>query len=408
MTKIKLEHPCEENVIKNGRKLMVVVAADFDSARKKGVENLFLQYDEQGFFDKVIIISPYIRRDRCIALSDRHEFHEFGFGYSRLVRHLLAPLHVLRLIMQCRRLARKEGIQLIRATEPTLCGFVAWVTARLVSVPYCVSIHADYDKRFELAGRRGAPTLFGSRALVWPLEWLTLRGAARVLPIRDSLISYVQARGVGREKICVIPHGIDLTPFTQTTMVDIRKTFGIPADKAIISFAGRLSAENYIGEMLDAIRLLAERRDDFVVLLAGGGPLEGEITARLNVDPVLAKVVRQVGFVSQETVRAMRSACAASLCLMGGFSLIEACAAGRPVIAYDVEWHHELVINGRTGQLVPEHDVEAVAAAIAGFLDNKEEATAMGAQGRVLAFERHDIDVVTRIKQHFYREILDA
>lgn len=408
MTKIEFEQHREESVIKNGRKLMVVVATDFDSAKKKGVENLFLQYDEQGFFDKVILVSPYLRRDRCILLSDRHEFHEFGFGHSRLVGRLLAPLHVLRLIMRCRRLARKEGIQLIRATEPTLCGLVAWFTARLVDVPYCVSIHADYDKRFELAGRRGAPTLFGSRALVWPLEWLTLRGAARVMPIRDSLIPYVQARGVGRKKICVIPHGIDLTPFTQTQTVDIRKTFGIPADKAVISFAGRLSAENYVGEMLDAILLLAERRDDFVVVLAGGGPLKGAITARLNVDPVLAKVVRQVGFVSQETVRAMRSACATSLCLMGGFSLIEACAAGRPVIAYDVEWHHELVINGITGRLIPEHDIEAIANAIAEFLDNKEDATVMGAQGRVLAFEHHDIDVVSRIKQHCYREMLDA
>jgi len=39
---------------------------------------------------------------------------------------------------------------------------------------------------------------------------------------------------------------------------------------------------------------------------------------------------------------------------MGGFSLIEAYAAGRPVVSYDVEWHSELVKNNETGFLIPE------------------------------------------------------
>src|SRR5688572_10932860 len=119
---------------------MVIFAGDYDSTRKKGVADLLLQFDEQGFFDKVVFISPYLRRDRRLMLSDRHELHEFGLGGGRVVRRLLAPLHVLRLIVHCRRLVRREGISLIRATEPTLCGFVALCTARLAGNPYCVSL----------------------------------------------------------------------------------------------------------------------------------------------------------------------------------------------------------------------------------------------------------------------------
>jgi glycosyltransferase involved in cell wall biosynthesis len=232
-------------------------------------------------------------------------------------------------------------------------------------------------------------------------------GAARVMPIRESLIPYLLARGVGRENIRVIPHGIDLTPFTRPPVVDIYKMFGIPDGKGILAFAGRLSPENYVNEMLDAVRHLGRQRDDFVLVLAGGGPLEGEISARLAEDPVLARAVRPVGFVSQETVRALRGVCRVSLCLMGGFSLIEACAAGRPVIAYDVDWHHELVVDGITGRLVPEHHIDGVAEAIGELLDDEAKAQQMGAAGRALAFARHDIHVASENRRRCYAELID-
>lgn len=394
-----------KDITTGGRKLMVVFPGDYDSAKKKGVEGQLLQFDENGFFDKVLFVGACIRRDARMVLDAHHEVVEVGFGRS-FVQRLLAPLHVARLIAICARLVRREGIQLIRATEPTLCGFIAWAAAGLAGIPYCVSLHADYDRLYALDGRRGAPTLLGSRALIRPLERLTMGGAARVMPIRDSLIPYLLARGVGPDNIRVIPHGIDLTPFTLPPAVDIREMFGIPPGTAILAFAGRLSPENYVNEMLDAVRHVACQRDDFVLVLAGGGPLEAEITTRLAADPVLARVVRPVGFVSQETVRALRGVCRVSLCLMGGFSLIEACAAGRPVIAYDVDWHHELVVDGVTGRLVPEHQIEGVANAIGEFLDDEQKAQQMGAAGRALAFARHDIHVASENRRRCYAELL--
>ena len=59
----------------DGRKLMVVIAIDYESAHTKGVDNLFLEYDEDGFFGKVFLICPYIRRDRCrvLVLNTRYQ-----------------------------------------------------------------------------------------------------------------------------------------------------------------------------------------------------------------------------------------------------------------------------------------------------------------------------------------------
>jgi glycosyltransferase involved in cell wall biosynthesis len=282
---------------------------------------------------------------------------------------------------------------------------IAWATARLTGVRYCVSLHADYDRLFTLDGARGAPTLLGRRSLIRPLEMLTLRGAARVLPIRASLAAYAIARGVRRENIRVVPHGIDLAAFRGPLAVDVRARFNLPPDKAIVAVAGRLSPENYVSDMLDAAARLASTRDDFVLVLAGGGVLEDEVAARIRADARLARVVRPIGFVSRETVHSLRRTCAVSLCLMGGFSLIEACAAGRPVIAYDVQWHGELVVDGSTGRLIPEHDVAGVAAAIGDLLDDEPAAAALGRAASLLAAARHDIDVAAATRRQCYEEV---
>ena len=385
--------------------ILVILAADYDSARRKGVEHLFREYSEQGFFRKAILVSPYFRRDRCVALDAAHELHEFGIG-PRWLRMLVMPIHVLRVIAACRRLVQKQGVRIIRATEPTLCGFIAWAVSRLTGIPYCLSLHADYDKLFELDGRRGAPAPLGWRALVRPLERLTFGGAVRVLPIRASLTAYAVRRGVEPARIRLIPHGIDLSPF-EKPVGDIRQTLGLQADIKVVAFAGRLSRENYLTDLLDAVAVLAERRDDFVLVVAGGGVLERETAARLEKEPGLARVVRMLGFVPRATVVALRRTCTVSVCLMGGFSLIEACAGGRPVIAYDVEWHHEMVINGKTGRLIAERDIHELVRAISDLLDDESEAARMGAEARALAFSRHELGNASRVRRRWYQEMLN-
>ena len=64
---------------------------------------------------------------------------------------------------------------------------------------------------------------------------------------------------------------------------------------------------------------------------------------------------------------------------MGGFSLIESCAAGSPAIAYDVEWHGELVRDGETGFLLAEGDAAGLVAAVERLLDDEALAARLGA-----------------------------
>jgi glycosyltransferase involved in cell wall biosynthesis len=72
--------------------------------------------------------------------------------------------------------------------------------------------------------------------------------------------------------------------------------------------------------------------------------------------------------------------------------IMEAMAAGLPVISTPLAGIPEMVENGFNGVLVPEHDPEAVSAAIEYFIANPEQARRFGDRGRVIAREKFSIE----------------
>ena len=248
--------------------------------------------------------------------------------------------------------------------------------------------------------------VFGSYALARRLERFVLLGAAMVLPIRESLSMQAVAHGARAESIRVIPHGIDLRPFEAPPRNQIRSLFSIEANIRIISFVGRLSRDNYVFDMLEVVRLLSKKRYDFILVMAGAGKEEERVTQMLQRCAFLAKHVLLTGFLPRDVCHDLRRASEVSLCLMGGFSLIEACAAGSPVVSYDVEWHGELVKSGETGFLVREGYIEGVSTALDWLLNNSEQGRVMGQKAKALAFERHSMANASATKIRCYSQLL--
>jgi glycosyltransferase involved in cell wall biosynthesis len=140
--------------------------------------------------------------------------------------------------------------------------------------------------------------------------------------------------------------------------------------------------------------------------MAGGGKEEPKIKAKLASNDVLKKHIMLAGFQPRDVCIGLRRASEVSLCLMAGFSLIEACAAARSVISYDVEWHSELVKDKETGFLLKEHDVDGVVDALDWLLNHPIESEAIGQKAKALAFKRHDLKGTSAIKVSCYSEIL--
>jgi glycosyltransferase involved in cell wall biosynthesis len=394
-------------------RLLLISASDYQSAVIKGVVPLLADFDENGFFERVLIAFPFARSSCEVNVTERVVVRDIGTdwlpfrGRFRALRRFAAPLHIMRTVAVLVREIRKRHLHIVRATDPAFSGIIGWMVARLTGRPFCVSIHADWDKRHELGGASSGAAIFGFR---WPakvIERFVLRRADMVMPIRESLIEYALRCGARSDRICVIPHGTDLREFVEPASTDLAPIVGAPlAGRQIISFVGRLVQENYVDDVLKVARALGEMRQDWILLVVGGGPEEQRLQNVVSNDRVLAGLVRFVGFQPRAVVSAVRQASSVSLCLMGGFSLIEACAAASPVIAYDVEWHAELVRNGETGYLIAEHDVRQVVDAANRLLDHGEERRRIGDNARKRALMRHGLEGSSATKRQCYLEAI--
>ena len=72
---------------------------------------------------------------------------------------------------------------------------------------------------------------------------------------------------------------------------------------------------------------------------------------------------------------------------LAGLALVEGALSGTPIVAYDYEWHSELIRTDETGILVPHRDTDAMAAAICALLDDSERGEDLGERARARVLE---------------------
>lgn len=182
------------------------------------------------------------------------------------------------------------------------------------------------------------------------------------LVIAPSTALADEARRLGARDVRTIPSGVDLP-----------QSVGEEAEPPEILYAGRLSAEKGIRELVAAA-------DGFPLVVAGDGPLRREVPGAL-------------GFVPHEELEGLygRAAVVACPSRREGFGVVcaEAMAHGRPVVAGAVGGLLDLVVDGETGLLVSPRDVAALRAALQRLLADRELRHRLGAAGR------------ERIREHF-------
>lgn len=390
------------------RTAVFLVPGSYDTYRRKGVAGMIAERDEFGFFSHVFTVHFPANRNQRIQLGQRHTVIDYapGVWYAALQRVglgiIAGAISTVRMAFTISWLVRRQRVSLLRAMNSQEHGFCGHLIHLLTGIPWCVSIHADYDKRFALSG--GTPGV--KRAIYQRIEHWVLSHAPLVLVIRKSLIPYALHHGAMRARIRLIPHGADLSRFIAAPQRGFLKRFGLVGRKLLV-FAGRLSKENYVHDLIPIAADLARADPAVQFIILGDGPERVALRAEIR-NRGLARRFRFLGYQPRDVVAEFRKRAAVNLCLMGGHSLIEAAAAARPTIAYDVEWHHELIQNGISGYLVPEHDAAAVARRVLALLRNPPLANVMGVRARTLALKNHDLHTASARKVAVYRELLET
>jgi len=286
---------------------------------------------------------------------------------------------------------QQNGIQRVHVHFAGMAARTAFWINQFFGIPYSFTAHAN--------------DIFAPRDFVVSLPKL-LTNAAAIVTVSDYAAEFLKNRFPEiAAKVHRIYNGVDLSRFHP---VDFGS--GIPA---IVSI-GRLIEKKGFADLISACRLLKPRGRDFVCEIIGEGPLEAALRAQIARDG-LESCVKLTGPQTQSQI-ALRLAQATIFVLPctreagGGMDnlptvIMEAMAAALPVISTSLAGVPEMVRNDFNGILVPEHDPEAVCAAIEYLIANPEQARRFGDRGREIAREKFSIEASGRELRALFEKI---
>lgn len=190
-----------------------------------------------------------------------------------------------------------------------------------------------------------------------------------------------------RIRLLSIPNGIRLDGFTaasQQARAALTSELGLPTGTRIIGTVGRLQPVKDQATLIRAFRHVHERIPDTALMIIGDGPLRQQLEHVAVAEGVL-DAVRFLGDRNDvaRLLQGMDLFALSSLSEGYSIALLEACAAGLPIVATAVGGNAEIVRDGINGVLVPSRDALALADSIAGVLQSPQRAESMGNAGHV-------------------------
>ncbi|MBV8718307.1 MAG: glycosyltransferase family 4 protein [Chloroflexi bacterium] len=204
-----------------------------------------------------------------------------------------------------------------------------------------------------------------------------------VIAISDFIAEQAIAHGVPRQRITTIKNTAVLPAPDLTARDDVRMELGIPANACIVGFVARLDPFKGHTEAIDAFARVARSRPDLHILIAGRGELEAELKMQAST----TAVSERIHFVGYRTdvprlLAAMDIFVHPSYNEPFGLAVLEAQAAGLPVVAFRSGATAEVVCDGETALLSAEGNIDELAELLAQLADDAEVRTRMGTLAR--------------------------
>lgn len=263
----------------------------------------------------------------------------------------------------------------------------------------------------EMSGNYIHEHLVGWKKVARPLAQVAIALRNRIMLRADSFLAIstvvadeYRACGVPDSKIANIFNGVDLSVYdsevNDSAKQESRKQLGLPTDKILLTYTGKLNKGKGLEYLLDALKILRQSQPQLHLVLVGAGAhmflsLEEHLRSKVSEYELADSVTftgyqtNVVDYLQASDIFVMPSEMEA-LCI----SLIEALAAGLPSIATDVGGIPDVARHKQEALLVPPRDAQALAGAIEQVLTDKHLARQLSENGRARANEVFGIDVV--------------
>ena len=312
------------------------------------------------------------------------------------------PGHLYRLFPRLFRLFRELKPAIVHSRN--LAALEVTVPAALAGVP--VRIHGEHGR--DVGDLDGA-----NRTYQWVRRAYN-PFVTHFIALSRDLETYLTGRvGIPPRKVTQIYNGVDAERF-QPAVSQMLTFADCPFQRpehCLVGTVGRMQTVKdqtlLARAFIRALELAPELKPRLRLVMVGDGPLRAEAQALLAAAGVadLAWLPGERNDIP-EVLRGLDLFVLPSLAEGISNTILEAMASGLPVIATHVGGNPELVVEGRTGTLVPAGAVEAMAQAVVAFAVNTQLARSAGAAGRAEVERRCSLDAMVQAYQALYDRVL--
>jgi len=277
--------------------------------------------------------------------------------------------------------------------------------ARRRNVPLVVTYHGDWVDNYGDAIRRTGVKI-ANRIIVNRL----LSEARTVISPSERYISTSKFLGKFRDKVSVIPNGVDTTSYEKTgSKNDCRTALGLPLRAKIVLFFGYLSPYKDPGLLIKALPTILREEPDAWLVFAGKGVMRQELQ-RLSIQLGVDGRVLFTGFVADH-LKPLFFKASDVFCLPSAsgtecypLSILEAMASGIPIVASKVGGIPDLITHNREGLLINPGDDKGLADAVLKILCDEEACRRISASASV-AIREYTWSRIAEMTERVYEKI---
>lgn len=308
---------------------------------------------------------PNVIRSPGLPLLDTGYY--FSLRYTRAARRLLQTMDV------------------VHVHHPFLSGTLALLYCRPCGIPIVFTNHTRYDL-YAQAYLPIVPDVIGHAALQSYMPAFCRACDLVISPspgMRDVLLQF----GVD-VPVDIVPNGVDLKPFQNPGSPVQRAELGLRQEDIVLIFVGRLGPEKNLAFLLRSFTGAVQAYENLRLVLIGAGPEQENLEDRVQRSGI-QHAVRFLGAIPYDQLpRYLVMADAfvtASVTEVHPLTVIEAMAAGLPVVGIQSPGVGDTVIDGETGYLVPQEDIAMFTAKMIRMAVDTSNRQRMGQQARVEA-----------------------
>ena len=264
------------------------------------------------------------------------------------------------------------------------------------------------------AAMRGIPAILHEHANLTDTPWFQKVADRALEPYTDIALAVskstadfvIRARMVKRDKVKVVYLGAPLDEFSrprdEAEIAATRKRLGVLPGDFAIGTVTRLHDSKGNSYLIDAARLVLQRRPEARFFLVGEGPLRGPLEAHA-LQLGLGDRFVFVGFAKDVAgvLHAFDLSVFPSLWEGTPLTAFEALAAGKAIVATDADGLLDVLTDGRDARIVARRDAEGLADAIVDLMDHPAERARLSAAARATS-QRFDIAAFVRKMERLY------